>query len=281
MKKVTLPGTAESISLIGQGTWHLELEDRNAAKRALQAGLDAGMTHVDTAEAYGNGEVERLVGEALAERRDEVVLASKVLPENATREGTARACEDSLRRLKTDRLDLYLLHWPGPHPMAETVAAFETLREQGKILAWGVSNFDDRELAEVLEIAGTDKVACDQVLYHLEERRIEHALLPFCRDNGIPVVAYSPFGSGDFPAPESDGGRVLADVAKAHDADPHQIALAFLVDGPGIAAIPRTGDAEHARDNAAAAAITLSAEERQSIDRAFPAGPRRTGVPTI
>jgi diketogulonate reductase-like aldo/keto reductase len=261
---------------IGQGTWEMEHE-RSAAIAALRSGLDAGMTHIDTAEMYGSGEVEELVGEAIAGRRDEVFLVSKVLPENASRRGTVAACERSLARLRTDRLDLYLLHWPGDHPLEDTVAAFETLVAAGKILAWGVSNFAVDEMAEVVRLAGAGRVACNQVLYHLRERAIEHEVIPFCSQHGIAVVAYSPFGSGRFPARD----RALRAIAEAHGVSPHQIALRFLVRDPNVFAIPKAARVEHALDNARAAEVALSDDDVRRLERAFPRGRRRKGVAMI
>ncbi|HEX6882638.1 MAG TPA: aldo/keto reductase, partial [Planctomycetota bacterium] len=214
--------TGATIAALGQGTWELERADEAAATRALLTGLDLGLTHVDTAEMYGSGAVEELLGRALAGRRAEVFLASKVLPSNASRAGTVAACERSLRRLATDRLDLYLLHWPGEHPLAETLAAFDELQRAGKIRHYGVSNFDAAQLAEAVRLAGPGQIVANQVLYHLEERAIEHAVLPACKRLGVTLVAYSPFGSGRFPGPRSAGGRVLAQVAARHTATPHQ-----------------------------------------------------------
>ncbi|HKA14815.1 MAG TPA: aldo/keto reductase [Myxococcota bacterium] len=267
---------ARTLPVIGQGTWEME-HDRAAAVAALQRGLDAGMTHVDTAEMYGAGAVERLVGEAIAGRRGEVFLASKVLPENASRRGTVQACERSLARLRTDHLDLYLLHWPGDHPLEETVAAFESLREAGKIRAWGVSNFAVDELAGVVRIAGSGRVACNQVLYHLRERAIEHEVIPFCARHAIAVVAYSPFGSGRFPARD----RTLRAIADRHGASPHQVALRYLVREPNVFAIPKAARAEHAVENAGASEIELTDDDVRRIERAFPRGRRRRGVPMI
>src|SRR5437016_4593430 len=208
--------TGVAVPVVGQGTWNMERDGGTAALAALRAGLDAGMTHIDTAEMYGSGRVEELVGEAIAGRRDQVFLVSKVLPQNASRAGVPRACEASLRHLGTDRLDCYLLHWPGRHPLADTIAAFERLRREGKIRAWGVSNFGVEELERAAALAGAERIACNQVLYHLEERTIEHAVIPWCVARGIAVVGYSPFGSGRFPGPRSRGGRVLAEIAAAH-----------------------------------------------------------------
>ncbi|HEY0553355.1 MAG TPA: aldo/keto reductase [Thermoanaerobaculia bacterium] len=280
MKHRAFGPTGKEVSVVGQGTWNLERDER-AAVASLRQGFDLGMTHIDTAEMYGSGRVEEIVGEALAERRADTFLVSKVLPQNASRRGTVEACERSLRRLRTDHLDLYLLHWPGRHPLADTLAAFEELRGAGKIRAWGVSNFDEVELADAVRIAGEGKVACNQVLYHLEERAIEHAVLPYCDRHGIALVAYSPFGSGNFPAPRTPGGRVLAAIAETHGATPHQVALAFLLRFPSLFVIPKAARAEHAADNAAAAGLQLTAEELARIDDAFPRGRRPSGVPTI
>jgi len=267
---------AQPVPVIGQGTWEME-RDRAAAVAALRRGLDVGMTHLDTAEMYGAGAVERLVGEAIAGRRDEVFLASKVLPDNASRRGTVQACERSLARLRTDHLDLYLLHWPGDHPLEDTVEAFEALRAAGKVRAWGVSNFAAGELAEVVRIAGPGRVACNQVLYHLRERAIEHEVMPFCARHGIAVVAYSPFGSGRFPARD----RTLRAIAEHHGATPYQVALRFLVRDPNVFAIPKAARAGHAAENAAAAELQLTDDDVRRIERAFPRGRRRHGVPMI
>jgi diketogulonate reductase-like aldo/keto reductase len=266
------------VPAVGQGTWNVERDDRREVVRAIRAGLDAGATHVDTAEMYGEGRVEEIVAEAIAGRRDEVFLVSKVLPENASRRGTVAACERSLRRLRTDRLDCYLLHWAGEHPLADTIAAFEELAAAGRIRSYGVSNFDEDELAEALRLAGPGRIACNQVLHHLGERRIEHAVIPFCEAHGIAVVGYSPFGSGRFPGPRSRGGRVLAAIGTRHGATPRQVALAFLVRRPSLFAIPKSSDAERAVENAGAASLVLDAEEIARIQSAFPLGPRRRGV---
>lgn len=264
------------LPVLGQGTWNLELDDRSSAIAALRRGLDLGLTHVDTAELYGGGAVETLLGEALSGRRDEVYLVSKVLPSNASRAGTLRACEASLRRLKTDRLDLYLLHWPGRHPLAETVAAFEQLAESGKIRAWGVSNFDVDDLDALRAVSDEAHITCNQVLYHLEERAIEHAVIPWCEARGVSVVAYSPFGSGQFPAARSRGGRVLADVAARHGVTPRAVALAFLVRRPTVFAIPKAGDVRHVEDNARAGDLALTDDDLRRLDEAFPAGAPRS-----
>jgi diketogulonate reductase-like aldo/keto reductase len=266
------------VPVIGQGTWNMEDDHRAEAIRALQRGIDLGLTHIDTAELYGSGKVETLVGEAIAGRRDEVFLVSKVLPSNASRRGTIEACERSLARLRTDRLDCYLLHWPGQHPLAETIAGFEALVASGKIRSWGVSNFDERETAAAVHIAGEGKVACNQVLHHLNERAIEHAVVPYCEQHGIAVVSYSPFGSGQFPR----DAEVLVRIAKAHDASTRQVALAFLASrAPNVLVIPKAARAAHVEDNAGALELTLTAQDIAAIDAAFPLGRRRAGVPTL
>jgi diketogulonate reductase-like aldo/keto reductase len=268
--------TGFEVTLLGQGTWQMEGNDRRACVDALRAGLDLGLTHVDTAELYGSGRVEEIVAEAIAGRRDEVFLVSKVLPSNASRQGTIAACERSLKRLKTDRLDGYLLHWPGSHPLEDTIAALEQLQDSGKIRSWGVSNFDVDELEAALRIAGEGRIACNQVLYHLEERAIEHDVLPFCAARGIALVGYSPFGSGRFPAADP----ALKRIAQAHGATPFQVALAFLTRHPATFAIPKAADPAHVRDNAAAASLTLSDDDVRALDQAFPLGPRRA-LPTL
>jgi diketogulonate reductase-like aldo/keto reductase len=281
--------TKRDVPVIGQGTWHLEDDDRDLAIAALRLGIDLGMTHIDTAEMYGTGVVEEMVGEAIAGRRDEVFLVSKVLPSNASRNGTIAACERSLTRLRTDRLDGYLLHWPGPHPLEGTIAAFQQLQRDGKILSWGVSNFDMDDLEvvrgidlEVVQlIAGNGHLACDQVLYHLQERAIEHAVMPWCERHGAAVVAYSPFGSGNFPGPRTKGGRVLQEIAAAHGATPRQVALRFLVRRPSTFAIPKSSNPEHTAENAAAGDLKLTDEELARIDAAFPLGRRLRELPML
>src|SRR5688572_9715450 len=196
--------TSRDVAVIGQGTWLIENGDRTAAVAALRRSLDLGMTHIDTAEMYGSGRAEEIVAEAIAGRRDEVFLVSKVLPENGSGARTRAACEKSLARLKTDRLDCYLLHWRGSYPLEETIAAFDELQDAGKILSWGVSNFDVADIEEAQSIAG-GRIACNQVLYHVQERTIEHAVIPWCERHGVAVVGYSPFGHRDFPGPRSAG----------------------------------------------------------------------------
>jgi diketogulonate reductase-like aldo/keto reductase len=274
--------TQRQVAAIGQGTWMMERGDRAAAIAAIRRGLDLGMRHIDTAEMYGAGRVEEIVGEAIAGRRDEVFLVSKVLPENASRRGTVDACERSLARLRTDRLDCYLLHWPGSHRLADTIAAFEELVAAGKILSWGVSNFDVRGLEKAWAL-GAGRLACNQVLYHLEERAIEHAVIPWCEAHGVAVVGYSPFGSGDFPDLRTARGRVLKEVADAHGAGrvtPRQVALAFLTRA-GRFAIPKSARVLHVEENAGAADLLLDDDDIARIDAAFPLGPRPHRLPVI
>ena len=268
----------EKVSVIGQGTWQLDGRNDAGAIAALRRGLDLGMTHVDTAEMYG--EAEPLVARAIERRRDEVFLVSKVLPSNASRSGTIKACERSLERLKTDRLDCYLLHWRGSYRLEDTFAAFEELKQAGKILSWGVSNFDADDLDEALAVAGEGKIACNQVLYHLQERAIEHAVVPWCEQHEVAVVAYSPFGQGRFPGASTPGGRVLAGIADAHGASARQVALAFLTRRDSVFAIPKASSAAHAEDNAGAGDLRLTAAEIARIEEAFPLG-RPRGLPMI
>jgi len=265
------------VPIIGQGTWEIDQSQRDLAIAALRRGLDEGMTHIDTAEMYGDAEL--LIAEAISGRRDEVFLVSKVLPQNATTEGVIAACERSLSRLRTDRLDCYLLHWRGRIPLRETFNGFEQLVRSGKILAWGVSNFDVPDLDDALRIAGPGKIACNQVLYHLEERGIEHEVIPWCKRNGAAVVAYSPFGHGRFPDDQSPGGRILAEIAAAHNATPRQVALAFL--SRQAFTIPKASTPEHAAENAGAGDVKLSGDEVARIDAAFPRGPKPKVLPTI
>ena len=265
-----------SVAVLGIGTWNMEHDSRKAAITAIRRAIELGMVHVDTAELYGHGKVETMVGEAMADARDRIFLVSKVLPRNATYAGTIKACEASLARLGTDHLDCYLLHWRGEIPLAETFRAFETLREQGKIRAWGVSNFDDADLAEAEALVGPGKIACNQVLYHLGERTIEHRVVPWCEQHGVAVVAYSPFGSrGGFPA-----SPALAQIAQRLGVTPRQVALAFLTRNPQTFAIPKSSNREHVDELAAADAIVLDAAAIAAVDAAFPRAPWR-GLPTL
>lgn len=273
--------TRRDVPVIGQGTWYQEDDDPATALAALRRGLSLGMTHIDTAEMYGSDAAEGIVGQAIAGRRDDVFLVSKVLPQHASRDGAVVACEASLARLGTDRLDCYLLHWRGEYPLEDTVAAFEQLVDEGKILSWGVSNFDVPDLEELRGIGGQGGPVCNQVLYHLRERAVEHAVLPWCEKHGLAVVGYSPFGHGDFPGPDTAGGRVLGKIAHAHHATPRQVALSFLVRRPELFTIPKASSPEHAAQNARAGDIRLTEAEIEEIDRAFPLGRRPGVLPTL
>lgn len=265
MRTGKLGWTDERLPMIGQGTWMLEKGARVHAIEASRTGVASGMTLVDTAEMYGSGAVEEIVGEALAGLRDQVFLVSKVLPSNASYDGTRRACARSLRRLRTEKIDLYLLHWPGSYPIAETIRALESLIDEGQIRYMGVSNFDSHDLEPALRAARNHRLACNQVLYHLEDRGIERKLIPFCERHEIAVMGYSPFGHTSFP-----DGPVLREVAAEQKATPRQIALAFLTRN-GVFAIPKSGSVQHVMENARAGDIELTPEQVARIDRAFPA----------
>ena len=286
MQDRTFGSTGRPVSRIGLGTWNIESAPRPEAIAALRRGIELGAghlgsTHIDTAEMYGSGEAEKLVGEAIQGSRDKVFLVSKVLPSNATKSGTIQACERSLKRLGTDHLDCYLLHWRGRHPLAETVAAFEQLQRDGRILSWGVSNFDVGDLEDVARVSDPGRMVCNQVLYHLEERAIEHAVLPWCAANGVAVVGYSPFGSGSFPKPSSAGGRVLARMAEARSSSARAVALAYLTRDSGAFAIPKSAKADHVRDNCRAGEMNLDAAEVALLDSVFPRGPKPRSLPMI
>ena len=269
------------VAVIGQGTWYLDSADRGSAIAALRRGLDLGLTHIDTAEMYGSGAAEELVAEAISGRRADVFLVSKVLPQNASRSGTIAACDRSLARLGSDRLDCYLLHWRGRYPLEETIAAFEQLKKTGKILSWGVSNFDVPDLEEALSVGGAGNLACNQVLYHLEERAIEHTVVPWCEKHCVAVVGYSPFGHGSFPGPRSTGGRVLHQIAAHHQATVRQVALRFLTRRTSLFAVPKASSPEHVAENAGAANLDLSQAEIAKIDEAFPLGSRPSHLPML
>lgn len=282
MKGRPFGSTKGRVSEIGQGTWNIEQVAATTAVAALRRGIDLGLTHIDTAEMYGSGQAERVIAKAMEGRRDEIFLVSKVLPSNASRKGVVQACEASLARLNTDRLDCYLLHWRGRHPLSETVAAFEQLIRDGKILSWGVSNFDVEDLEELYSLSPAHPPVCNQVLYHLEERAIEHAVIPWCATHAMAVVAYSPFGShSGFPAPRSPGGRVLQQIADRHGATPHQVALRFLLRDSSVFVIPKASTADHVADNAQAGALELSHADVAQIEAAFPKGPRPRSLPMI
>ncbi len=268
------------LPLIGQGTWEME-HTRAESVRSLVAGLELGLVHVDTAEMYGNGQCEEIVADAIAQwgRREDVFIVTKVLPQNASRDGTRRALEQSLRRLRTDHVDCYLLHWRSRHPLDETLAALLDLQREGKTRSIGVSNFDEDDIEECVRIAGDARaggIACNQVLYHLEERAIEHAVIPTCEKHGVAVVAYSPFGSGHFPASDP----TLERIAAAHGATARQVALAFLT-RHRVLAIPKAAKVAHLEDNAGALHLELSDEDVHAIEKAFPLGKKPRSLPTI
>ncbi|MBW8320904.1 MAG: aldo/keto reductase, partial [Rhizobium sp.] len=253
---VTLPSGA-TVPALGLGTWQMGETKARAGDEidSLRLGLDLGMTLIDTAEMYGDGEAERIVGRALEDRRDAAYLVSKVYPWNASRQGTIAACEASLQRLGTDHLDLYLLHWRGEHPLEDTVAAFEALRAAGKIGAWGVSNFDVADMEELFALPGGDTCAVNQVLYNLSRRGIEHDLLHWCQARAIPVMAYSPIEQGRLVHhPE------LIRIAKAYQATPAQVALAFLLERDGVIAIPKSANSARLRENRDAVDLDISDE---------------------
>jgi len=265
MRTTILP-SGEAVPVLGQGTWGMGEKpgERQAEIAALQAGLDLGMTLIDTAEMYGDGASEEVVGEAISGRRDGCFLVTKVYPHNASRHGAVEACEHSLRRLGTDRIDLYLLHWPGEFALAETVAAFEELQRAGKIRHWGVSNFDVDEMDELLAAPGGASVATNQVLYNLTRRGIEYDLLPWCAKRAIPVMAYSPL----------EQRRVLGDatlgrIAARHSATPAQIALAWVLRQDRVIAIPKAASAAHVRQNHASLEVRLEADDIAALDAAF------------
>ncbi|HWF52522.1 MAG TPA: aldo/keto reductase [Solirubrobacteraceae bacterium] len=266
VRGVELP-SGEAIPILGQGTWHLGQgrHARSEELEALRTGIDLGMSLIDTAEMYGEGAAEELVGDAVAGRREQVFLVSKVLPHHATHEGTISACRASLRRLGTDHLDLYLLHWRGPVPLTETVTAFEELRSAGLIRHWGVSNFDVPDIVELLGVDAGRSVEADQVLYNLGRRGIELTLLPWCQHRGLPIMAYSPLGQGRLVQ-----DPVLRGIALQHRVTPAQIALAWVLQHPGVCAIPEAGTAKHVRQNRAALDVQLDDMDLIKLDEAFP-----------
>ncbi|MBZ9676428.1 aldo/keto reductase [Mesorhizobium sp. ES1-1] len=277
IRTTTLP-SGEAIAVLGQGTWKMGEDSRRrvAEVDALKLGLDLGVTLIDTAEMYAGGGAEEVVAEAIAGRRDEVFLVSKVLPSNASRAGVQRACENSLKRLRTDRIDLYLLHWPGSIPLAETVSAFEALMDAGKIRHWGVSNFDTEEMEELVGLANGDNVQTNQVLYNLVRRGIEYDLAPWSRARGIPLMAYSPVEQGAL----ASNARLDA-VAARHNSTAAQIALAWVMHQEGVIAIPKASSQDHVRQNVAALDIALTGEDLADLDRAFPPPTRKRGLEMI
>jgi len=270
MRELTMP-TGRSIPVLGQGTWNMgeDPAERQREADALRLGLDLGLTLIDTAEMYGEGGAEQVVAAALEGRRDEAYIVSKVYPHNAGRRAVQDACERSLRRLKTDRLELYLLHWRGGVPLAETFEGFEALKQAGKILDYGVSNFDRDDMLEARETPGGAAVAVDQVLYNLARRGVEWDLLPWCRKHGVPLMAYSPLEqAGMLKVP------ALRAVASLRGVTPAQVALAWLLRQDGVIAIPKAVTARHVRENAAALDVVLELDDLAALDAAF-APPRR------
>jgi diketogulonate reductase-like aldo/keto reductase len=266
MRQVTLPG-GETVPALGQGTWYMG-DSRGARKAeadALRLGIDLGMTLIDTAEMYASGGAEEVVADAAEGQRDKLFIVSKVLPNNASRTGVAAACERSLKRLRTDHIDLYLLHWRGGHPLAETVAAFELLKRQGKIRYWGVSNFDVEDLQEAIGLPGGGNCVANQVLYHPDSRGIEYDLLPWCAQRGLPIMAYSPLGHH---VRRLLGSVALRSVAQRHGATPAQVALAWGMRHPHVISIPKSADPSHVRENAAAAGLVLTDSDLGEIDAA-------------
>jgi len=272
LRQVTLPG-GETVPALGQGTWQMAGERARRAEEiaALRLGVELGMTLIDTAEMYGEGKTEELVGEALVGLRDRAFLVSKVYPHNASRQGVIDACERSLRRLKTDRLDLYLLHWRGSIPLSQTVAGLETLRRDRKIRHWGISNFDTGDMEELFAIPGGTACATNQILYNLSRRGPEYELLPWMAERRIPAMAYSPIEQGRLPR-----NAALSEIARKHGATEYQAALAWVMRRPDVIAIPKAGRAEHVRQNRKAADIVLDGEDLRAIDAAFkPPGRRK------
>ena len=275
--------TDVKVPVIGQGTWMIEgsQDSERLAIEGLRLGLDLGLTHIDTAEMYGNGKVEEMVAEAIADRRNKVFLVSKVLPSNASYEGTLKACKRSLKRLKTDWLDLYLLHWPGPYPIEETMRAMEKLVAEGLVKFIGVSNFDVEELCAAERSLKNERMACDQVLHHLGYRGIERHLLPYCTEHEIAVVGYAPFGHGNFPSPQSAGRRVLEEIGERYGRTPRQVALNFLSHHPNIFTIVKTSRPERAIENSNGVGWELAAEDFETIDRTFPVPDQDTPLEMI
>ena len=275
--------TGVEVPIIGQGTWMIDgdPETESRAIQTLRLGLDLGMSHIDTAEMYGEGHVEELVGKAIAGRRDEIFLVSKVLPANASYDGTLKACERSLKRLKTDWLDLYLLHWRGSYPLSETMRAMEKLVAEGLVKYIGVSNFDVEDLMEAEQVLQTEQIACNQVLYNLRDRGIERRLLPYCSKKRIAVVGYAPFGHGNFPSPSSREGKLLIEIGRRHNRTPKQVALNYLTHHPSIFTIPKTTRSERVKENSGGVGWQLTEEEVNAIDRAFPVPPPGTPLGVI
>jgi len=274
MPQITLPG-GEKVPAYGQGTWHMgESRGQRAAETAaLKLGIELGITLIDTAEMYGSGVAEEIVAEAMGNNRDELFIVSKVLPYNASRQGTIAACENSLKRLKTDRIDLYLLHWRGSHPFAETLAGFEQLKRDGKIRHHGVSNFDHSDMEEWFKLSNGKSVASNQILYNLARRGPEFEVIPWCRERNISIMAYSPVDQGRML-----GHKALADVGARHGATPAQVALAWLQRQDGMIVIPKASRQEHVRENLGALDLKLTEQDLSDLDRAFPPPKGRTSL---
>jgi diketogulonate reductase-like aldo/keto reductase len=274
MPQITLPD-GESVPAYGQGTWHMgENRGRRAEEvAALKLGIELGITLIDTAEMYGNGVAEEIVAEAIKGRRDKLFIVSKVLPYNSSQKGTIEACERSLKRLKTDRIDLYLLHWRGSHPFAETLAGFERLQRDGKIRHHGVSNFDRGDMEEWTRLDGGKAVASNQILYNLTRRGPEFDLIPWCRQKTISIMAYSPIEQGRML-----GHKALGEVATRHGAAPAQVALAWLLRQDGMMVIPKASRQQHVRENLGALDLKLTDQDLADLDRAFPPPKRQTSL---
>lgn len=276
MRTVTLP-TGEAVPALGLGTWYMgdRGSDHKAEADALRLGLDLGMTLIDSAEMYASGGAERVVGDALTGRRDDAFVVSKVLPHNASRRGTVTACEQSLGRMGIETIDLYLLHWPGAYPLEDTIAAFEELRQAGKIRHWGVSNFDTDEMEDLIA-AGGEGCATDQILYNLSRRGPEFDLLPWCAERRMPVMAYSPLEQGRLA-----GDRTLARIAARYRISPMQVALAWVLRRAGVIAIPKASNPAHVRENRAALDLRLTEQDLAELDGAFPPPRRKQGLEII
>ncbi|WP_313593457.1 aldo/keto reductase [Agrobacterium cavarae] len=271
---LTLP-SGRDIPALGIGTWNMGESNAEEAQEvaSIRKAVELGMTVVDTAEMYADGRSEEIVGKAIADLRDEVFLVSKVYPFNASATGTIEACERSLKRLGVDHLDLYLLHWRGSHPLEETVAAFEKLKQSGKIRDWGVSNFDTDDMEELFEVENGRNCAVNQVLYNLSRRGVEYDLLPLCQEKGVPLMAYSPIEQGRIL-----NNHELIRIAKAYQATPAQVALAFLLERDGVVAIPKSAKPERVEENRGATDLDISDEDWASLDAAFPPPTRKTSL---
>lgn len=276
--------TGKLIPIIGQGSWEMPESGtaKQEAKESLKLGVELSMTHIDTAEMYGNGKSEEVIGEAISDlKREKLFIVSKVLPSNASFKGTIEACENSLRRLKTDYLDCYLLHWPGNIPLEETMSALEHLVQDGKILSLGLSNFDVDGLKEAKGYLHKETITCNQVYYHLGERGIERKLIPYCQKQNIAVVAYTPFGRKGLPSENSPKGKALLQIATKHNVSVRQVILSFLVRKNNVFTIPKAAKADHIRDNAAAGDLALDAADIKLLDINFPAPTIDTPLATV